>query len=134
MHIFFICPLISYCRFIYDVVFLCVLGCFVEFLGKSMDRTIQWCFRRRPRSKMKKTHRLVVTVLASSAVDRGFESRSGQTKDYKIGICWFSAKHAAFRRKSKDWLVRNFRIMCPSGATCLSADCCFIELALLKSN
>jgi len=24
--------------------------------------------------------------------------------------------------------------MCPSGATCLSADCCFSELALLKSN
>ena len=41
MHIFFICPLISYCRFIYDVflgVFLCVLGCFWVFLGKSMDR------------------------------------------------------------------------------------------------
>jgi hypothetical protein len=27
-------------------------------------------------------------------------------KDYKIGICCFSAKHAALRRKSKDWLVR----------------------------
>jgi hypothetical protein len=27
------------------------------------------------------------SVLVSSAVDRGFESRSGQTKDYKIGIC-----------------------------------------------
>jgi hypothetical protein len=26
-------------------------------------------------------------VLASSAVDRGFEPPSGQTKDYKIGIC-----------------------------------------------
>jgi len=30
-----------------------------------------------------------------------------QTKDYKIGISCFSGKHAAFRRKSKDWLVRN---------------------------
>jgi len=46
-------------------------------------------------------------VLASSAVDRGFEPRSGQTKDYKIGICCFSAKHAAIRRKSKDWFARN---------------------------
>jgi hypothetical protein len=46
-------------------------------------------------------------VHASSAVDRGFESRSGQTKDYKIGICCFSAKHAALRRKSKDWLAQN---------------------------
>ena len=27
--------------------------------------------------------------------------------DYKIGICCFSAKHAALRRKSKDWLARN---------------------------
>jgi len=31
----------------------------------------------------------------------------GQTKDYEIGICSFSAKHAALRRKSKDWLARN---------------------------
>jgi hypothetical protein len=35
------------------------------------------------------------------------ERRSGQTKDYKIGICCFSAKHAALRRKSKDGLARN---------------------------
>ena len=40
-------------------------------------------------------------------VVRGFEPRSGQTKDYKIDICCFSAKHAALMRKSKDWLVRN---------------------------
>jgi hypothetical protein len=49
----------------------------------------------------------MVSVLASSVVDRGFDPRSGQTKDYKIGICCFSAKHAALRRKSKDWLARN---------------------------
>jgi hypothetical protein len=49
----------------------------------------------------------MVSVLASSAVDRGFETWSGQTKDYKIGICCLSAKHAALRRKSKDWLARN---------------------------
>jgi hypothetical protein len=50
---------------------------------------------------------VVVSVFDSSAVDRGFERRSGQTKDYKIGIYFFSAKHAALRRKSKDWLARN---------------------------
>ena len=49
----------------------------------------------------------MVSVLASSAVVRGFESQSGQTKDYKIGICCFSAKHAALRSKSKDRLARN---------------------------
>ena len=38
---------------------------------------------------------------------RGFESRSGPIKDYRIGMCCFSAKHAALRRKSKDWLTRN---------------------------
>ena len=49
----------------------------------------------------------MVSVLASRAVDRGFESHSGQTKDYKISICCFSAKHTALRRKSKDWLALN---------------------------
>ena len=49
----------------------------------------------------------MVSMLASSAVDLGFEPRSGQTKNYKIGICCFSAKHAAFRSKSKGWLDRN---------------------------
>jgi hypothetical protein len=49
----------------------------------------------------------MVSMLVSSTVDRGFEPRSGQAKDYKIGICCFSAKHAALRRKSKDWLSRN---------------------------
>ena len=49
----------------------------------------------------------MVSVLAWSAVDHGFDSRSGQTKDYEIGICCFSTKHAALRRKSNDWLARN---------------------------
>jgi hypothetical protein len=49
----------------------------------------------------------MVSVLASSAVERGFESQSGQTKDYKIGMCCFSGKHAALRRNAKDWLAGN---------------------------
>ena len=73
----------------------------------------------------------MVSVLASREVDRGFDPRSGQTKDCKIGICCFSAKHAALRRKT-SWF--GIRIMCPSGAICLPADCCFNELALQKSN
>ncbi len=47
------------------------------------------------------------SLLVSSVIDRGFEPRSGQTKDDNIGICCFSAKHVALRRKSKDWLPRN---------------------------
>jgi hypothetical protein len=52
---------------------------------------------------------LVITFHArfECGIDRGFEPRSGQTKDYNIGICYFSAKHAALRSKGKDWLVRN---------------------------
>ena len=50
---------------------------------------------------------VMVSVLDSSVIECGFESRSGQTKVYKIGICCFSARYAALRRKSKDWLAWN---------------------------
>ena len=33
------------------------------------------------------------SVLTLSEVDRGFDFRSGQTKDFEIGMCCFSAKH-----------------------------------------
>jgi hypothetical protein len=49
----------------------------------------------------------MVSVLASSVIDCGYELRSCQTKEYKIGICCFSAKNSALRRKCKDWLARN---------------------------
>jgi hypothetical protein len=49
----------------------------------------------------------MVSVLSSNAVDRGFEPLLSQTKDCKIGMCCFFAKHAALRRKSEDWLARN---------------------------
>ena len=71
---------------------------------------------------------VMVSVLASSAGGRGFDPRPGQTKDIKIGICCFSARHAALRSKSKDWLPR-VRIMCLGKVACLPADCCFRELA-----
>jgi hypothetical protein len=49
----------------------------------------------------------MVSVLASSAIICGYELRSCQTKKYTIGICCFSAKNAALRRMSKDWLARD---------------------------
>jgi hypothetical protein len=49
----------------------------------------------------------MVSMLALSAVDRGFEPRRGQTKDYKSGIYCFFVRHAALRGMSKDWLARN---------------------------
>ena len=71
---------------------------------------LSYCDKVYSRGNINQKHRIggvMVNALASSAVDRGFEPRSGQTKDYTIGICCFSAKHAALRRKSKDWLARN---------------------------
>ena len=50
---------------------------------------------------------VMIIVLSSTVVDRGFAPRSDQTKDYTIGICCFSTKHAALRSKRKDWLARN---------------------------
>ena len=50
---------------------------------------------------------ILVSVLDSSVIDRGFEPLSCQTKDYKFGICCLSTKHIALRRRSKDWLAGN---------------------------
>ena len=44
---------------------------------------------------------IMVRVHVSSVVDCGYESQSVQTKDCKIGVCCFSARQAALRRKSK---------------------------------
>jgi hypothetical protein len=51
---------------------------------------------------------VLVSMLAFSVVDRGFVPWSGKTKDYETDICCFSAKHAALRKKSKDWLAWNW--------------------------
>ena len=50
---------------------------------------------------------VMVSVVASSAVYQGFERQLGHIKEYEIGICCFSAKHATLRKKSKDCLDRN---------------------------
>ena len=75
----------------------------------------------------------MVSMLASSVVNRGFEPRSGQTKDCKIGICCFSAKHAALRERANTDCL-GIRIMGPKEAIYLPVDCCFSQLALLRSN
>jgi hypothetical protein len=45
---------------------------------------------------------VMVSVLTSSVVDRGFKPWSGQINDYKIGVCCFSDKHATLKTKDKD--------------------------------
>ena len=71
----------------------------------------------------------MISVLTSSAVDCEFQPKSVQTKDNKIGIFCFSAKHTALRRKSKDSMVRN-QIMCLNRAASLPTNSCFSELSL----
>jgi hypothetical protein len=71
---------------------------------------------------------VIISVLASSVVDRGFESRSSKTKDYKIGICCFSAMHRALWKKSKDRMARNPYDVFEWGDMCI--HCLFSELAL----
>ena len=63
-----------------------------------------YCAKIYSRGNINQKHRIddvMVSLLASSAVDRGFEPRWGQTKDYTIGMCCFSAKYTSLRRKSK---------------------------------
>ena len=49
----------------------------------------------------------IANVLASSAVDIRIDPRSGQTKNYKISICCFCARHRTLSGQSKDWFVLN---------------------------
>ena len=50
---------------------------------------------------------VMVSLLTLSTIDCTFKTRSGLTKDFKIGICCFFAKHTALRRKKKEWLAGN---------------------------
>ena len=63
-------------------------------------------------------------VLTSSRVDFWFDPRSCQPKNYTIGMCCFSSKHASLRRKTKTGWV-GIRVMSPNGLTCLSVNCYF---------
>ena len=77
----------------------------------------------------------MVSVLTLTWVDRGFEPRSWKTKDYKIGICCFSAEQAVLDKKSKDWLARNqnnvFGEFDMSTGNCSFSESIKIQLSLL---
>jgi len=53
---------------------------------------------------------VMVCELASSAIDREFQSRSDQTKNNKFGICCFFVKHTILRAKSIEWLARTHNV------------------------
>jgi hypothetical protein len=65
---------------------------------------------RRKSRLVGRQHNHVHFVLSNFGTEHnhcGFKPLLGQTKDYKNGICCFSANQAALRRKNKDWLARN---------------------------
>jgi hypothetical protein len=62
-----------------------------------------------------------------NVVDRGFVKPKTIKLEYVASP--LSTQHYGERAKT-GWL--GIRIMCPNGATCFPADCCFSELALLK--
>ena len=72
----------------------------------------------------------MVSMAASNVVDRGFKLQSGQTKDCKIGIGYFSTKHAALKIKSKDKLAQNQKNVSECSDMSTSGLCRFSELAL----
>jgi len=63
---------------------------------------------------------VMVSPLASSVVDR--------VKSKTIKLVFVASPQHEGVRANTGWL--GIRIMCPSGATCLSADGCFSELVL----
>ena len=48
---------------------------------------------------------VMVGVVTLRVTDRGFDIRSGQTKDYTIDMCCFSAKNAVLRMEKEQRLV-----------------------------
>ena len=72
---------------------------------------------------------IMVSVLISSAVDRGFKPGWVKPKTIKLVFVAspLSMQHKGERAKTV-WL--EIRIMCLTGTTCLSVVCCFSELAL----
>jgi hypothetical protein len=67
---------------------------------------------------------LIIRMLLC-VVNCGFEPRSCRTNEYKIGICYFSTKHAIFKA-----LISRSHGDVTEWNECLPLECCFYELAL----
>jgi len=66
-----------------------VIACGLKFMGFLFSCTFSLSNEyKRPKNRI---GGVMVTVLTSSAVDREFEPRSSQTKNYEIGIYCLSA-------------------------------------------
>jgi len=80
-----------------------------------------------------KKHTLQNFILNCSSKYVGSSTDQAKPKTIKIGIWCFSAKHAALRCKSKDWLAWNQDNLSKWGDTSI-CGLCFSKLALYKSS
>ena len=102
--------------------------------SEMIVQIITCCRKHSSHDSVEESDILPVNRIGGETGDRArLEPRVDQTKDYEMDVWCFSANHTALRRKRKDWLARNQK-MYPNGMTCLSADCCFSELALYQSR
>jgi hypothetical protein len=93
----------------------CTVVSKIEFVQWNFRfRKNMFCFNMRRRSDklINRTGGLMVSVLSSNVVDRGFEFRSGQIKDYKIDMCSNSAKHKSLMRKRTKYLSSISTLFC----------------------
>lgn len=71
---------------------------------------------------------VMVSVLASSAVDSVFYHLSNQTTTMKL-VCATSSLTTQHQAVGANPDLFGIMIMCPGGETCLPRDYCFSELA-----
>ena len=84
---------------------------------RDLDTGYQNLCYQLPQNIMNRIGVVMVSVLSSSIIVCSSSTDRVKPKTIQFGICCFSDKHAALRRKGRDWLA-------------LSACCCFSELAL----
>ena len=77
-----------------------------------------------------RTYRSVATYYCPSLM---LTNRRLKPKIIEFLVVAFGYSHNIKEKAQTGWLG-GVSIMCPSGPTCLSAECCFNELALCKSN
>ena len=76
-------------------------------MGNLLFLVLLKLLKSSPNDLVYSTQVQMLFVKSSTKIPHLILFRSSQTKDFRIGICCFYPKHAALRRKSKDWLARN---------------------------
>jgi hypothetical protein len=90
--------------FTYLKLSICVMTKIVHAFNEGL---LSYCDKVYSRVNINQKHRIdgvMVSVLASSAVDRGFELRSGQTGENKLIINEMTMRSALFQTNTLSWI------------------------------